>query len=241
MSNAIKGNLVEHGYDNEILLAEGLARAVAEDLNKAINFSDKASLCVPGGTTPALFFNYLSKDDSVEWSKVTIFLNDERCVPNDNDRSNEKLLQQQLLINRASKAQYVSMYGRSENNHTEQLIEQVSELLLPNLPIDVCVLGMGEDGHTASLFPNAAEINEALNVNANTIVKVMHVPEMIIDGVQEKRISLTLPVLLGANRKYLLVKGEAKLDVIAEAMKQENMALPISFILVNSEVNLYYI
>ena len=136
------------------LLADGLANDVAEQLRAAISARGEATLVVSGGRSPVAFFQNLAKQ-GLDWSKVTISLADERWVPVEHADSNAGLLKKYLLQGPAAKAKFLSLYAAAAN--LEDAAEQADRLLAELPAIDVLVLGMGDDGHTASLFPQQSE------------------------------------------------------------------------------------
>ena len=148
-----------HEYRTPALLAEGLANDVAEQLRTAVSARGEATLVVSGGRSPVAFFQHLAKQ-GLDWSKVTITLADERWVPVEHADSNAGLLKQHLLQGPAAKAKFLSLYSAAAN--LEEAAEQADRLLGELPAIDVLVLGMGDDGHTASLFPNSPNLAEAL-------------------------------------------------------------------------------
>lgn len=212
--------------------ADYLAYKVADDLALALADKGKAVLCVPGGSTPDLFFQALSKK-KLAWNNVYVVLNDERWVPLDDPLSNEALLRKKLLINDASDANIVSFY-RSHDNVADA-INQLSNELSSILPLDVCVLGMGEDGHTASLFPGSDTLHEGLTLPHEQIVLPVHVP-----GKTELRVTLTLGALLSAKSHFLLIKGSSKKHIAQMACQANNQDLPISFVFDNADLQVVY-
>lgn len=128
--------------DREMMMID-LANTIAGELGEALRTGDRASLCVPGGTTPGPIFDALN-DVALDWDRVDVLLNDERWVPEDHDRSNTRLLRQRLLINKAAAAKYVPLYAPTET--PEESMEALAAGIAPSLPLSVCLLGMGA-GH----------------------------------------------------------------------------------------------
>jgi len=188
-------------------LMESLAGMVAELLAAALESNGRATLAVPGGTTPAPFLKLLSKAD-LDWPNVSVMLTDERFVPESSDRSNTRLLRETLLQNHAAAARFLPMYAPADQ--PEDVLDTLEDVIRAALPIDVCVLGMGADMHTASLFPGADKLAEGL-AEGDTILLPMRAP-----NAPEPRITLTAPVLRGARNIFLLITGadkRAALDV----------------------------
>ncbi len=140
-----------HIFENPSALAEALADDVGARLAAAIAARGTASLAVSGGSTPKAFFRSLSRRE-LDWSKVTVTLVDERFVPPENDRSNHRLVADNLLKDGAAEARFVPLYQAAETAEAAAAIASGRTASL-GAPLDVVVLGMGTDGHTASFFP----------------------------------------------------------------------------------------
>ncbi len=171
-------------------LARLLAGEVAAVLDAAIRDTGRAALAVPGGTTPAAFLTALG-GQTLDWASVAVTLTDERCVPADHPRSNRRLLGETLFAGPARAARFVALDD----------VRALSALL----PLDACVLGMGEDLHVASLFPGAERLAEALSPDCRTPALRLCAP-----GAPEERITLTAPALTGAGRCFVLIHDAAK-------------------------------
>ena len=187
-------------------LAQGLASDVADELNRVIQAKGKAVLAVSGGTTPKLFFEKLSEID-LPWQRVTVTLVDERQVPDTSERSNARLVREHLLRNKAAAAHFVPLF---ENAAADS-----------SLPFDVTILGMGSDGHTASFFPKADRLKEA--IDSGTSRRLI---EIIAPGAGEPRLTFTLPVLEASGRLALHIEGADKKKVLDQALAdgpQEDM------------------
>lgn len=191
-------------FNTPTVLAGALADRVASELALAIAERGHATLAVSGGNTPQLFFNCLSRAD-ILWDKVTITLVDERFVPVDNERSNEYLVRNHLLQNNASKARFVGLYMKAITAELAAFsaASRVSGL---KLPLDVVVLGMGNDGHTASFIPGGDRLKQALDPACRAMVLPIHAK-----SVPEARLTMTLPVIVSARFIALHIEGMAKL------------------------------
>jgi 6-phosphogluconolactonase len=188
-----------------------LADQVAGDLRAALLQQGRASLAVPGGTTPEPFLSALA-EQALDWEKVHATLTDERWLPPSHVHSNERLLRGSLLTKRAAAAIFLPLYV--DVPVPEQGLVQIAEALEVVWPLDVCVLGMGTDGHTASLFPGADRLDEALDPDCPEPVLPMRAP-----GAPEPRITLTLPVLAAAAQTHLLITGNEKRAVLERALE----------------------
>jgi len=192
-------------------LAASLADAVAGQLRTALRARGKATLALSGGSTPKLFMEHLA-EHKLDWANVTVTLVDERWVPPDDPRSNAGLLRKHLLRSAASAARFVPLYVKAPTPEAG-MPRVVSEIAKLELPLDVVVLGMGAHGHTASFFPRGDHLEQALDPGGSARILPMRAP-----AAGEPRITLTLPVLVGARALYLLITGDAKRRVLIEAV-----------------------
>ncbi|MGQ7844569.1 6-phosphogluconolactonase [Granulosicoccus sp. 3-233] len=194
-------------------LAERLGNTVAQCLRSALEQHGEASLVVSGGSTPAPVLRYLSGVD-LDWSRVSVTLADERWVPPGHPDSNESLVRETLLQDKAATARFVPLYreGLSESDALPVVAADISAM---HQPFTVVMLGMGGDGHTASLFPDAAaeELLPAMALDNEDVVAFLHPP-----SVSQARISLTRACLLHAENRFLHITGDAKCDVLAAAL-----------------------
>ncbi len=209
-------------YADQDMLAIDVANVLAGDLEAALLHHDTVSLAVPGGTTPGPIFDVLCAAD-LDWDRVRVLPTDERCVPGDHERSNEGLIRERLLTNRASVAQYIPLFvpGKAP----EEVLPEIESLINPVLPLSVLVLGMGEDMHTASLFPGMDGLNAALDSHAPTLAVAR------TEVQPEPRITMTAPVLDGALSKHLVIYGAAKREALERAMSLPPEEAPIAAVL----------
>ncbi len=194
--------------------ASALAARVAEDLDTAISERGRASLAVPGGATPADFLRSLGRI-ALPWDRVTVTLTDERWVPVEDGRSNQRSLTETLLTGPAASARFIPLYNGAREPALG--LPAVGAALEGAIPLDVCVLGMGNDMHTASLFPGSTELPQALDPAGKSLALAISAR-----GVPEPRITLTAPVLAGAARLYLLIKGPTKRAALEQALATED-------------------
>lgn len=212
--------MVAHSLRDAEQQAQVLAAAVAQALRFALHTEGEASLLVPGGRSPVAFLEALSKE-SLDWSKVRISLTDERWVAPDHPDSNQALVQRHLLQREAQAAQFISLYTPAAN--LEQAAQQADQALACfQRPIDVVVLGMGEDGHTASLFPDNPGLRAAL---AGDCPKRC-VP-MIAPAEPKQRLSLSYPILASARQQYLLIQGHGKFLALSRALHATALHMPV--------------
>ena len=203
-------NVTTHSFTDCHAQAQALGERVSERLRNALSERGQAVLAVSGGSTPKDLFERLSRE-KLDWSKVQVTLVDERWVPDSDERSNARLVKSHLLQHAAASATFVPLYTGDATPEAGLAKADARINALP-LPFDVVVLGMGEDGHTASFFPDGDHLAEALDMQGSARVLPMHAPDA-----GEPRITLTLPTLLETRALYLLVSGEKKRDVLADA------------------------
>ncbi|MHC8349335.1 6-phosphogluconolactonase [Pseudomonas sp. RT4P38] len=209
-----------HEFKSPVLLADGLALNVAKQLSDAIDARGTATLVVSGGRSPVAFFQNLAKQ-KLDWSKVVVTLADERWVPVEHADSNAGLLKRYLLQGPAAKAQFLSLYSTTVN--LEQAAEQADRLLAELPPIDVLILGMGDDGHTASLFPNSPNLADALKVDGSRRCWPMLAPT-----VPHQRLTMSRALLASAQFTVLSISGQSKLTTLSAALAGDDVAaMPI--------------
>jgi 6-phosphogluconolactonase len=206
-------------------LAQGLADWTAERLRAAIAARGVALLIVSGGKSPARFFDRLSNLD-LDWPRVMVTLADERRVADDSPRSNARLVRERLLQNRAQAASFTPLADVRLPEDRELAAASARIANLPS-PADVVVLGMGDDGHTASWFPDADGLAEAMDPGARQLVSPIRAANAV-----EPRLTLTGRVILRARAIALEIEGEAKLATFAVALEPgPEEAMPIRAVL----------
>jgi 6-phosphogluconolactonase len=205
-----------------------LADQLASNLSMALRQRDRVTFCVPGGTTPGPVFDILS-DVRLDWERVTVLLNDERWVPESHERSNAAQLRHRLLTGRAAKAEFVPFYAPVAT--PEEALPALASSITPLLPISVLLLGMGVDMHTASLFPGADRLQDALAEHAPAVLP-MRAP-----GAAEPRMTLTAPVLSGALNTHILITGQDKRDAIEAAAELPPDKAPVRVVLDDATVH----
>ena len=194
---------------------------ITKNLSTSINKYQYASIAVPGGTSPIKIFNELSKQ-KLDWSKVQITLVDDRLVDPDNDHSNQKLINDYLLKNDAKKSKFFPL--------NKNLIKDKNF----KFPLDICLLGIGNDGHFASLFPNMINNTNMLDPKSKSSID-----EVKANGNPFiPRISMNLPLILSSNLIILLIKGKLKQEVLREAYNNKNIPL---YYLLKHRINNFHI
>jgi 6-phosphogluconolactonase len=197
------------------LLAEAVASALIGDLEQR----ERVLLVVSGGSTPVPFFQALARKP-LAWHRVDVTLADERWVAADAADSNARLVREHLLQHEASEARFVPL--TSEASTPEEGVEEVAQRLLTLAwPASAVVLGMGEDGHTASLFPDCRELELALSTEVPVVA--VRTPSQF-----QPRITLSADRLHQTRRLFLHITGETKRVVLGEALGGDDIrTLPI--------------
>ncbi|GLX80281.1 6-phosphogluconolactonase [Thalassotalea insulae] len=201
-------------------LDEALAENVAQLLIQAVKQKGKASIAVSGGSTPKGFFNALSQKD-LPWQDITITLADERWVGIDSDDSNTRLVHENLLQNKAVNAKFFHL--KQGDELTDETLADLNLAAKSSiLPLDVLILGMGEDGHTASLFPCSEQIAQALSSSTAPLLKV--VPQTA----PYQRITFSFAYLKQSKNTFLHISGTNKHAVLEQAIAgNDSRAMPI--------------
>lgn len=219
-------NLIE--YPDRDMLMLSLADRIAGQLAAMLRTAGKATLSVPGGTTPGPVFDLLSEVD-LDWAHIAVVLNDERWVPENHARSNTRLVRQRLLRGHAGVAQLVPLYAAAAT--PEERLETLAAGIVPHLPISVLLLGMGADMHTASLFPGADHLAEALSPEAPVLMALR------AEAASEPRITLTAPVLQDAMHTHVLITGAEKRAAIERAASLRPDQAPIRLVLGHATIH----
>lgn len=206
-------------------LAAGVAAVITDDLNAALRSRMRASLVVPGGSTPGPVFDLLAVAD-LDWARVDITLSDERWVPATHADSNEAMVRARLLQGRAAAARLLGLY-RSCARPSDAVAEIELALRAIARPFDVVLLGLGDDGHFASLFPSRPELHAALDAGASQAAVALDAPAQ-----GWPRLSLTMSALCNTRRLLLGFRGERKHAVLQRALEPGPVdALPVRALL----------
>ncbi|MGB0411727.1 MAG: 6-phosphogluconolactonase [Pikeienuella sp.] len=210
-------------YADGDALAAGLAEQVAADLARALTARGRATLAVPGGSTPAPFLTALA-GQGLEWSRIAVCPTDERWAPPEHERSNEGMIRRALLANGASPT-FLPFWRAGMT--PEAAAPSVAHAFAPFLPIDVCVIGMGTDMHCASLFPGGKGLEAAMDPNGKDVIAPLTAP-----GAPEPRITLTAARLAEATKVYLLITGaEKRAAMLSAYVESDVLKAPVGAIL----------
>ncbi|WP_205967349.1 6-phosphogluconolactonase [Aquisalinus luteolus] len=217
-------------FPGEAAMAARLADLIAAQLAAAVEDKGRASFAVSGGSTPKLLYQHLSQRD-LNWSKVDVVLVDERWVEPGEEGSNETFIVENLMQNRASAARLTGMKNKAASP-AEGLSTMEACLSGISFPLDVTVLGMGGDGHTASWFPNAQGLDAALDPNGRDRAAAITATESEVTGKFLQRMTLTLPPVANSGLIVLMMKGEGKRDAYEKALGEGAVAdMPVRALL----------
>jgi 6-phosphogluconolactonase len=222
-------NITENKFESRDQLVTDLCGEVLRNLSQSINERQKASMLLSGGSTPGPLYDLMSNQD-MEWHNVWFSATDERWVETDHQDSNERLIRAKLLQNKAASANYVSLKSDHSTPHLGQEDTEKNFANFP-LPIDIVLLGMGEDGHVASLFPNVEDSQKAMAKEINDLCHAVKREEGDVD-----RMTITLNGLLNSKRIFLFFYGQKKLEVFNTAKTAKADQLPVSYLLHQAEV-----
>ncbi|MCP1772592.1 6-phosphogluconolactonase [Neisseria perflava] len=218
-------------FESAEAYVQALAGAIAADLQQAIAAKGEAVLVVSGGKSPIALFKELSQKD-IAWDKVKIGLVDERIVPTNHADSNTALAHEYLLQNKAAAAVWIPMVeaGKSE---TELQPEAVVAFALKHYKCpDVAILGMGPDGHTASLFPKAPQLQAAIDLNNNPVLA--HTTPVTAP---HERVTMSLAEIVSVPHLYLALQGAEKKALFDQASAAPTLEYPISLVVTNEKAN----
>lgn len=215
--------------DRETLIA-ALKTHIEQALHHALETRTRASIAVSGGSTPAPLYQALAQSP-LDWQRTDITLTDERFVPADHADSNEAMLRRTLLSGEASHANFIPLTRAIDT--AEQAAQMSSDALgQMQLPMDLVILGMGNDMHTASLFPDAPELADALNPAQNQRCLALHPASS-----EHARLSMSLNTLLNSREIVLLITGQDKQETLQQALKCDTIEkAPIAAILLQDKV-----
>jgi len=222
-----------YSTNNSESLASDLCQSIGEILTEAIRKRGRASMAVSGGSTPVPLFKEFSLLN-IDWAKVDLTLVDDRWVDAKNSESNELLVRTHLIKNKAAKVNFIPLKNDAKTakegqKNSEEMLRKIT------LPFDVVILGMGSDGHTASLFPCADELPEAMDLN-NSNYLISTSPKTA----PYQRLSLTARVIIDAKNIFLHLNGSSKLHTLESAMEYKNSSrMPIYTFLENG-LNIYW-
>ena len=233
--------ITEYKFDSRDDLFLQLLQDVMGQLAGALAKKSQGSMLLSGGTSPGRLYEMMSREE-LDWANVWFGLTDERWVAPDHKDSNEKLVHDTLLINNAAAANFVGLKSARVDTRVDTRVDSgddivrgqaLSERRLQELPrpFDIVLLGMGLDGHMASLFPDSNDLPAALDERNKMLC------HPIRRGVGEAaRMTMTLTALLSSHDVKLLIFGPDKWRVYQEAKAHKSAQQPVSYLLNQQQV-----
>jgi len=229
----MKNNYQFNSFKDSDILVEVLSGRIETELEDALAQKKRVSIAFSGGSTPKKLLQRLSQAD-IEWYRVDVLLVDERWVSTASTYSNEHFLREYFFINYAKNAVFIPLKNAIVEPKDAQIVTNYRLEKIKKL--DIAILGMGEDGHTASFFPHMKELDFALNTQ-------MYCSSATAKAEPSKRMSLSRSFLLTAKSLILHIEGERKKDVFDKATQSNDVfALPIIAMMQQKEplLEVYY-
>lgn len=231
-------------FDDQLQLADQLADDIAKQLVQSIAKQGRAVMALSGGSTPLLMMQQLRQRD-VDWSKVVVTLVDERCVGEMHSLSNARFVREEFLSKLPSIPKFAPLYYPEASNTSslfEMVLENYADITASTkqslASFDVVILGMGGDGHTASFFPDADNIDELIDDVSEQPLLTCQSPAS-----QVARITWSLPMLLDTNMLALHITGQNKQQVLQKAIAgTDKTELPIRAAILQQQtpLSIYY-
>jgi 6-phosphogluconolactonase len=222
----------ERRFETRAELNAALAADAVAQLTAAVTARGGASLVASGGTTPGPLYSLMSAM-AAPWERVTVTLADERWVGPDSPMSNARLIRATLIRDRASRARFVGLKtAQAEPELTEAEVDAALRAIAR--PFDLTLLGLGENGHTASLFPHGQGLAAALNLADPALARAIR--PVAPDDPLPPRMSMSLAAILDSRRIVFLFTGEAKWAVYQQALEAGDVAaMPVRAVLHQSQ------
>ena len=219
-----------YNYSSEKDYALDAAAAIEDFISWKLEEKDSVRIALSGGNSPIPVYRALVKETAIEWDKVELFMVDERYVPQSSDESNFRMIEEVLL----SKVNLLKFFHgfQTDQPMEEAAAEYNAMLKVMSRPLfDLVILGLGEDGHTASLFPGSPELAEK-----NKLATHAKAPN------GSYRLTLTFPAILDSEKIMFLIQGEKKKDMVEKWVREDSSVkdLPATRILEHENVEVYY-
>ena len=227
--------IVEKFFDDKAALTDELSQSLEQALRDGIEADGRAVLMVSGGSSPEPAYKHLSTLD-LNWGHVDVAMVDERWVEASHEKSNEAFIKRTLLQNHGAAANFISMKNAAAT--AEQGVDECEvQFQALKRPFDVTILGMGPDGHTASLFPHAQGLENGLD--SSQLVCAINAIESDVTGSITERMSLTLNAISQSKVVKLLISGDEKLAVYKQALAGGDVNdMPLRAVLNHPEINI---
>ncbi len=221
-----------HEYENQAALTQALTAKLGQCIRDCVAERGKASIALSGGSTPQTLYQQLSHQ-ALPWQSVTVSLVDERWVDEVHPQSNARMIKNSLIQNEARRARFISM----KTSHADAFAAASSLgsiLARQTLPLDLVLLGMGLDGHTASFFPHAQGLEVALSDQCRQVCCAIQPLPGDDEPAPLARMTLSLNTILSAHKRILYIRGETKRQVLEQALASGPFAdMPVRAVLHN--------
>jgi len=228
-------SIIEHKFTDRAAMIESLYQVFSKDLAQALQQQSSATLLLSGGSTPIPLYQRISTAN-ISWEDVSVALVDERWLDAEHAASNERLLIENMLINKAATANFTGMKNQYQSPFDGEAECNARYANLPS-PYTICLLGMGSDGHTASLFPQAQGLVAALD--SNQYCAPIRAVKSDVTGDNVERMTMTPWSILQSRRLILLMTGADKWEVFQQAHQSgASKELPISIFIHQDRVPL---
>ena len=214
-----------HSFKSREAMVEMASKQIAEAVIAAVADRGKASLMLSGGSSPRPVYEALSEMD-LPWENIIIGLVDDRWIERGQAGSNETFLDQTLLRGKAKTATFIGLKTQDVNPAAGVKASEAKLASIPR-PFDVCVMGMGLDGHTASWFPNSRGLKEALNPNNSNTVIAIDAQGCPVAGDHPNRITLTLSAVMASKQIVLMIPGAGKSEVFKASADKSVYDAPV--------------
>ncbi|MBH0073389.1 6-phosphogluconolactonase [Pseudoalteromonas sp. NZS127] len=227
--------IIEKFFDSKEALTAELSATLEQSLRDGISNDGRAVLMVSGGSSPAAAYKHLSTLD-LNWQHVDVAMVDERWVDASHEKSNEAFINSTLLQNYGAAANFVTMKNSAETAQQGTAVCEAAYAALKR-PYDVTILGMGPDGHTASLFPHAEGLE--IGLNSEQLVCAINAIESDVTGSITERMTLTLNAIAQSKVVKLLISGDEKLAVYKQAKAGGDVNdMPLRAVLNHPSINI---
>lgn len=227
----------EHLFESREELISVLTDVCKDSLTNAVAERGNASLLVSGGSTPEPLYNALA-NTPLAWDKIGVAMVDERWVEPTHPRSNEAFVKRTLVHDYAADANFIVMKDDS-STAAEAVASCNARFSKLAAPFDVTILGMGPDGHTASLFPDAIGLEHGLDLTTHDLCCAITAHQSEVTGEETERMTLTLHGILQSRQIILLITGEDKLEVYKQALQSKTHNLtPVSAVLQQKDASI---
>ena len=216
-------------YSSSALMEVAAADYITDKIKQSLEAHSSARMLLSGGSSPKPIYESLSRKD-LAWESVTVGLVDERWVAPDDKGSNEAFIKNTLLQNKAKLAKFIPM--KTDHNTAQEAADSVSLSYAQNFTAPyMSVMGMGLDGHTASWFPNADDLNHALDIDGDDFTCAFDASGCEVAGDFPSRMTMTLPAVMSSEEIILLIAGEAKRAVFEQAANASLFDAPVKALL----------